>query len=79
MLRAMADNVSQGKALALDGIDSRLFELGKDCQHSMCDTCQQKLSILRSLIREEYWGTAASDRHLRSRLICLNKVFPRRP
>lgn len=84
----MMSNVSQGKAIVMDGVTEKWFQVGSDygCMErrkagtgEYCEHCQRKIQFATSLLNHSYWGTADSKRHHKARLICLNKVYPRIP
>lgn len=80
--------VNKGKGLVLDGVTDERFKLrddfeckkrAKEGNDELCDRCKRKVQFAKSLLGHAYWKTEEAKKHLRSRLICLNKVYPRIP
>jgi hypothetical protein len=68
-------------AQTFDRVGTAIFALCKACSEQLifCDNCASKLRVSRQFLSRGYWIRASSRCHFESRLICLNKVYPRTP
>ncbi len=75
--KEMAANVKPGKSGSWDGFSDYLFALCRP--NCPCNRCANKEKLWRTLLDPIYWEHPLAKQHLRSRLVCLNKVHPATP
>lgn len=74
------NNVNQNKGIGLDGVGGEMFKVGKCTKGEKivdCEKCVKKMKFARSLMQPEYWEEEGSKIHLETRLVALNKAYPK--
>ena len=76
--KKISKEISNGKALSWDCIKDSSFKLCKKCYDGIaCGECMNVVQRIRDVFRKEFWQRKLANMHFKSRLIPLDKTFPK--